>query len=303
MRGLQPLRFIDAIARAGSIRGAAEGLAITSTALNRRLLALEEELGVPVFERLPRGVRLSTAGELLIHHLRTQAADYEKLKGQIADLRASGAAMFPSPARRPSCPISCPSASAPTGATISEVEVVDVVGIERRQRRLGVDRVVLVDRDRAEVRHLEGGADLVLDRPLVRPVDEVGGEPALVVGRPELERVTVPSLTKSRISEGRPRPVTCTWSAMPRDCTTCAAAAMPTVVGAITPRRFGIVGEQRLHLGRRLLGLVVAVDRRHQFMLAYFGSLASVSFMPTIHLFWSGASVVADRIAISPRSR
>jgi DNA-binding transcriptional LysR family regulator len=84
---LQPLQFIDAIARAGSIRKAAEGLAITSTALNRRLLALEEEMGVPLFERLPRGVRLSTAGELLIHHLRTQAADFEKLKGQLADLR------------------------------------------------------------------------------------------------------------------------------------------------------------------------------------------------------------------------
>jgi DNA-binding transcriptional LysR family regulator len=87
MRSLQPLQFVDAIARAGSIRKAAEGLAITSTALNRRLLALEEELGVELFERLPRGVRLSTAGELLIHHLRTQAADFEKLKGQIADLR------------------------------------------------------------------------------------------------------------------------------------------------------------------------------------------------------------------------
>ena len=87
MRPLLPLHFVDAIARAGSIRKAAEGLAITSTALNRRLLALEEEMGVPLFERLPRGVRLSTAGELLIHHLRTQAADFEKLKGQIADLR------------------------------------------------------------------------------------------------------------------------------------------------------------------------------------------------------------------------
>jgi DNA-binding transcriptional LysR family regulator len=87
MHTLQPLQFVDAIARAGSIRKAAEGLAITSTALNRRLLALEEELGVPIFERLPRGVRLSTAGELLIHHLRSQAADFEKLKGQLADLR------------------------------------------------------------------------------------------------------------------------------------------------------------------------------------------------------------------------
>lgn len=87
MHAIHPLAFVDAIARAGSIRKAAEGLAITSTALNRRLLALEEELGVPVFERRPRGVRLSTAGELLIHHLRGQAADFEKFKGQIADLR------------------------------------------------------------------------------------------------------------------------------------------------------------------------------------------------------------------------
>jgi len=83
---LMPLVYIEAIARAGSIRKAAETLAITSTALNRRLLSLEEELGVPIFERLPKGVRLSTAGELLIAHIRRQVSDFEKLKSQIADL-------------------------------------------------------------------------------------------------------------------------------------------------------------------------------------------------------------------------
>lgn len=83
---LTPLAYIDAIARAGSIRKAAETLAITSTALNRRVLALEEELGVPIFERLPRGVRLSTAGELLIGYVRDQISDFEKLEGRIADL-------------------------------------------------------------------------------------------------------------------------------------------------------------------------------------------------------------------------
>ncbi|MGQ0566868.1 MAG: LysR family transcriptional regulator [Gemmobacter sp.] len=86
MRQLTPLQFIDAVARAGSIRKAAEGMGLTSTALNRRVLALEAELGVPVFERLPRGVRLSTAGELMIHFLRTQASDFAKLHSQIADL-------------------------------------------------------------------------------------------------------------------------------------------------------------------------------------------------------------------------
>lgn len=87
MKHLETLEFIEAINRAGSIRGAAESLSITSTALNRRLLALEEELGAPVFERLSRGVRLSTAGELLIQHVRTQRADLDRLRSQISDLK------------------------------------------------------------------------------------------------------------------------------------------------------------------------------------------------------------------------
>lgn len=86
MKHLTTLRYIDAVARAGSIRKAAEMLAITSTALNRRILALEEEFGVPLFERLPRGVRLSSAGEIVIQHIRDQISDMERVKSQIADL-------------------------------------------------------------------------------------------------------------------------------------------------------------------------------------------------------------------------
>ncbi|MGB0671589.1 MAG: LysR family transcriptional regulator [Rhodospirillales bacterium] len=86
MRHLMPLRYVDAVAKAGSIRKAAETLAITSTALNRRILAMEEELGVPIFERYARGVRLTAAGEVLIHHVRNQLADIERVKSQIADL-------------------------------------------------------------------------------------------------------------------------------------------------------------------------------------------------------------------------
>ena len=86
MRHQLPLKYIDAVARAGSIRKAAERLAITSTALNRRIIAMEEELGVPIFERLPSGVRLSTAGELFVRHARDQIADMERLRSRIADL-------------------------------------------------------------------------------------------------------------------------------------------------------------------------------------------------------------------------
>lgn len=86
MRHLQTLIYVDAVARAGSIRKAADTLAITSTALNRRILALEEELGVPIFERLPSGVRLSTAGEILIQHIREQLSGMERVKAHISDL-------------------------------------------------------------------------------------------------------------------------------------------------------------------------------------------------------------------------
>lgn len=86
MRHLLSFRYVDEVAKSHSIRGAAETLNITPSALNRRILALEDELGVQIFERLSRGVRLSTAGELLIHHIRSQISDLERVKSQIADL-------------------------------------------------------------------------------------------------------------------------------------------------------------------------------------------------------------------------
>ncbi len=86
MRHLSIYRNIDAVAKAGSIRQAAELLAITPSALNRQILSLEEELGAPIFERLPRGVRLSSSGELMLHHIRKQLSDFEKVQSRIADL-------------------------------------------------------------------------------------------------------------------------------------------------------------------------------------------------------------------------
>ncbi|MEM8649869.1 MAG: LysR family transcriptional regulator [Pseudomonadota bacterium] len=86
MRHLLPYKYVEEIAKAGSIRKAAETLAITPSALNRRLLTIEEELGVQIFERLPVGVRLNTAGEILLEHIRTQLSDLERVRSQIADL-------------------------------------------------------------------------------------------------------------------------------------------------------------------------------------------------------------------------
>lgn len=89
MRHLTTLRFIDAIARSGSIRAAALTMNITASALNRRLLAVEEEIDAPLFERLASGVRLSAAGELFLAHARRQLADMDRVRGHIEDMKGA----------------------------------------------------------------------------------------------------------------------------------------------------------------------------------------------------------------------
>ncbi|MGC6516489.1 MAG: LysR family transcriptional regulator [Candidatus Puniceispirillaceae bacterium] len=86
MKLLSHLNYVDVVAKTGSIRKAAEALHITSTALNRRILSLEEELGTQIFERLPNGVRLNVAGELLIQHIRRSMSELSRVKSQIDDL-------------------------------------------------------------------------------------------------------------------------------------------------------------------------------------------------------------------------
>jgi DNA-binding transcriptional LysR family regulator len=88
-RPLSPPRifvYADAVARHGSIRKAAAALHIVSSALNRRILDLEEELGSPLFERLPRGVRPTAAGELYLAYVRRAIHDLEQVGAQIEGL-------------------------------------------------------------------------------------------------------------------------------------------------------------------------------------------------------------------------
>ena len=86
MRHLLILKYIEKIAKAGSLRSAAEELNITPSALNRRILGIEEELGVEIFERHPSGLRPNIAGEILLKHIRDQLADMDRVKSRIADL-------------------------------------------------------------------------------------------------------------------------------------------------------------------------------------------------------------------------
>src|ERR1700736_2389627 len=79
--------YFDAVVRAGSIRRASEHLHISPSAIDRHILRMKDPLGVQLFERLPQGVRLTAAGEVLITHIRCWRRDLRQARAQIDDIR------------------------------------------------------------------------------------------------------------------------------------------------------------------------------------------------------------------------
>jgi len=81
------LRYFMAVGRLGSIRKAAEELNVSASAIDRQILRVEQELGVPLFERLPTGLRLTAAGEIMMAAGGRWQKNMVDVKAQIEDLR------------------------------------------------------------------------------------------------------------------------------------------------------------------------------------------------------------------------
>jgi DNA-binding transcriptional LysR family regulator len=62
------LRVVQEVAARGSFTGAADALGYTQSAVSRQVAAMESAAGAPLFERLPRGVRPTAAGQVLLRH-------------------------------------------------------------------------------------------------------------------------------------------------------------------------------------------------------------------------------------------
>ena len=104
MLNLERLRTLDALARHGSVSGAAEALHVTTSAVSQQMAKLEREVAQQLLAKNGRGVRLTDAGRLLAEHagrilsqVELAQSDLEAQRGQVVgELRISA---FPTAAR------------------------------------------------------------------------------------------------------------------------------------------------------------------------------------------------------------
>ncbi len=81
------LRYFLEVVRSGSVSEAATRLHVSPSAVSRQVAALEGLLGVPLFDRRPRGMAPSAAGELLAAHARRGALEADRVVSDIQALQ------------------------------------------------------------------------------------------------------------------------------------------------------------------------------------------------------------------------
>ncbi|MFT3689695.1 LysR family transcriptional regulator [Paenirhodobacter sp.] len=140
------LRYIDEIARQGSIRKAAKELHIAASAINRHVIELETELGAPIFERLPRGLKLTSTGELLLAHIRETLRAHDRMRAQIQSLRG----------------LSRGEVAIATMATLAAGRLADVVAAYREAHPLVSLRIMVGDRAGVTEMVASGTAEIAL---------------------------------------------------------------------------------------------------------------------------------------------
>ena len=81
------LTYFVEVARLGSIRKASEQLNVAASAVNKQILQAEAAFGAPLFERRSTGLRLTSAGEMLLREAVDWRRDFDRLKVHIEDLK------------------------------------------------------------------------------------------------------------------------------------------------------------------------------------------------------------------------
>lgn len=85
---LRQLKYFLSVAETEHLTRSADTLNVTQSTLSHGLRLLEDEIGVPLFDRIGRGLRLSQAGVVLRDHARRALQEVEAGKMALADLAA-----------------------------------------------------------------------------------------------------------------------------------------------------------------------------------------------------------------------
>ncbi len=160
------LRYLTAVADLGSVQAAARVVAISASAIDRQILLLEEELGVPLFERQARGMRLTAAGELLValaqrwkSDLNRTLSDVKQLQGinqgqlRLAAMDSLANGLLPGFIHR---------VAQEHGGIVLEVDIVSTGEAVRRLCEGGVDLAVAFNLKAQRELHIVRTADLPL---------------------------------------------------------------------------------------------------------------------------------------------
>ena len=83
---LHQLRYFQMVARLGHMTQAAEILHVAQPSLSRSIAQLEQQIGVPLFERTGRRIHLNQYGEILLRRVEFMFNDLERTKREITDL-------------------------------------------------------------------------------------------------------------------------------------------------------------------------------------------------------------------------
>jgi len=91
MLDVRRLRLLRELAERGTVTAVAHALSYTPSAVSQQLAALERDAGVPLLERVGRGVQLTEAGRRLVTHADAVLA---RLEAAEADLEAASGRVF-----------------------------------------------------------------------------------------------------------------------------------------------------------------------------------------------------------------
>ena len=80
---LKQLKALVTVAEAGSVTKASQLLHLVQPAVTRQIKTLEDELGVPLFERTRQGMRPTAAGSVLVERARRALAELERARAEI----------------------------------------------------------------------------------------------------------------------------------------------------------------------------------------------------------------------------